>query len=265
MKKNNIFHLVETSPWPIISSINANIFIISLVTILKTKINTPYLLRLTLVISSSIIWWSSVKRERSLLGLHNKPILKTLKLRFALFIISEALLFTSIFWNFLHNSLSPAIDLGRYWPPNTTLIANPYLLPTYGTILLLSSRIFLTKAHHSITIKTTKTSNINKNILKTIILGLLFLDIQITEYTQSNFAITTFNESSFRRIFFLTTGLHGSHVLIGVIFLTYTLIFNLNFNISPTKHTRLEIATWYWHFVDIVWLFVFTLIYWINA
>lgn len=263
--KKNIFHLVELSPWPIISSINTNIFFISIIKFIKHKTNILLIFSLSTLALSSLLWWSSVNRERSIQGLHNKKTHTLFKAGIALFIASEVLLFTSIFWNFFHLSFEASVAIYGNWPPNSLSFTNPYLFPIYGTILLISSSFIASKAHQATTTRAINYYPINKNLLKSVILGFLFLDIQLIEYSQSNSAIITFNQNPFRRIFFITTGLHGSHVFVGLLFLSYTLYFREKNYLSIKKHSSLIIAVWYWHFVDIIWLFVYYSLYFITA
>nr|YP_009114839.1 cytochrome c oxidase subunit III [Demodex folliculorum]AIW82496.1 cytochrome c oxidase subunit III [Demodex folliculorum] len=264
MKKNK-FHLVELSPWPIISSINTNMFFMSMIKFMKYKTNTLLIFSLSTLALSSLLWWSSVNRESSIQGLHNKKTHTLFKAGMALFITSEVLLFTSMFWNFFHLSFEASVAIYGNWPPNSLSFTNPYLLPIYGTILLISSSFMASKAHQATTTSTVNYCPINKNLLKSVMLGFLFLDMQLMEYSQSNSAMITFNQNPFSSIFFMTTGLHGSHVFVGLLFLSYTLYFSEKNYLSMKKHSSLIMAVWYWHFVDIMWLFVYYSLYFITA
>lgn len=259
--KNNKFHLVEIRNIPIVSSILINASLISLPK--RIKIFNLKIFRISILISSRIILiWSLKVKKENMNGKHSKKNINLLKIRFILFISSEVLLFISLFWIYLNNSLSPNFETGNIWPPKNINLTNPTIIPIYGTILLIYSGILITWSHHSLN------KNLffkrKDNLIKCIMIGCLFLDIQISEYSFSNIINFIINDSNYCNRFFFITCIHGSHVLIGVIILFTSLKFLINKSMSIKRNSRFEISAWYWHFVDLVWLFVFTLIYWIN-
>ena len=168
-----------------------------------------------------------------------------------LFITSEMIFFVSFFWSFIHSRLSP----NEFWLPVFIDSFNPFQIPLLNTLLLLSSGITVTVAHHSLIINNLILSW--KYTLKTIILGGLFSLCQGFEYFNSSIIIS---EGVYTRIFYIATGFHGLHVLVGSTFLGVCLI--IYFIYSSMNHTRFEFRIWYWHFVDLIWIFLYSLIYW---
>lgn len=212
--------------------------------------------RILILVICLFQWWRDIIRESTYQGFHTKKVIKGLKIRILLFIISELFFFVRIFWCYFHIFLSPRIEIGGLWPPKNIQIFNPYNIPLLNTVILLSSGIFITWSHYSII-------NINKfkgliRLLITIILGLIFSLFQYFEYIEAPFSIS---DSIYGSIFFTATGFHGFHVLIGTIFLGVNLIRIIFNNFSSTHHFGFEAAAWYWHFVDVIWLFLYLLIY----
>ena len=256
-KTNHPYHIVTFSPWPILLSINLILLLIRII-----KIFYQYNIHLLIIslINTNIIlfqWWRDVIREGTFQGIHTIIIIKNLKLGIILFIISEIFFFISLFWTYFHSSLSPSIEIGIIWPPKNINILNPYRIPLLNSIILISSGITITWSHHRLIIKNKIISILT--LIQTIILSLIFTSCQIYEYFEISFTIA---DSIFGSIFFLTTGFHGLHVIIGTIFLITCLIRLFNNHFSRKHHFGYEAAIWYWHFVDIVWLFVYTWIYW---
>lgn len=174
-----------------------------------------------------------------------------------LFIVSEIFFFISFFWAFFHSSLSSTIELGLCWPPRGVDRFDPFKIPLLNTIILLSSGIAVTWAHHSLL--TNNFKQINNSLLITVTLGVYFSFLQIYEYIDSRFSIS---DSCYGATFFIATGFHGLHVLIGTTFLLVCYIRHLNNHFSIHHHFGFEASAWYWHFVDVVWLFLFVSIYW---
>lgn len=256
---NQPYFILNLRPWPILISINTFNLIISNIIILNFKITYFILFNLILIIIVAIIWWRDIIRERTFQGNHNFNIINLIKFRIILFIISEIFLFISFFWNFLHNSLAPSIELGLNWPPKNINFFNPILIPLLNTIILLTSRFTITLTHFYLL-----NNNIKKSIKfinLTIILRIYFLILQIVEYKQATF---TFSDSVFGSSFYIATGFHGLHVIIGTLFLLINLIRIIKLHFSFIHHIRFELRTWYWHFIDIIWLFLYITFYWWN-
>nr|UZT67573.1 cytochrome c oxidase subunit 3 [Oberthuerella sharkeyi] len=256
---NHPYHLVTMSPWPLLTSLSMMIFMIGSIYMFNYKTFMLLFIGLLSIILCSFQWWRDIIRESTFQGLHTKKILISLKLGMFLFIISELLFFISFFWSYFHSALSPNIELGNLWPPKNIKQFNPYKIPLLNTIILLSSGISITFCHYSILNNNYKKSLIS--LLITISLGLIFMIIQMFEYSNSLFCM---NDSIYGSMFFLTTGFHGSHVMIGLIFLMTVLFRLLNMHLSMNHHYSFEASSWYWHFVDIIWIFVFSIIYWWN-
>jgi cytochrome c oxidase subunit 3 len=251
------YHLVDISPWPLLISFSILSFAINIINWIKNKeITISIILALILIIFISYLWWRDIIREGRK-GDHTKKVQKGLLLGFILFIISEIMLFFSLFWTFFHSSLAPAIDLGNIWPPLGINSMNYLSLPLLGTSILLASGFILTLSHESIIYG--NKSNTIRHLILTILLGICFLILQLCEYNYGEF---NFSDSIYGSIFYLTTGLHGLHVLVGVIFLIVGLIRIYFDNFTSEHHLGFEFAIYYWHFVDIVWLFVFIFYYW---
>lgn len=251
------FHLVEKRPWPLTRSISA--FSLTLGFVNYFNNNNFYLVSIAILtlILSSYQWWRDVSREASFQGNHTIYVLQGLKLGIILFILSEIFFFISFFWAFFHRSLSPNIEIGRQWPPKNIIPFNPFEIPLLNSTILISSGISVTWTHHAI-----MNGDYNSCLLSlkiTVMLGVLFTLFQIFEYYQAQFSIT---DRIFGSTFFLTTGFHGIHVLIGSLFLSIS-YFRIKNNLISTSHFfGFEASAWYWHFVDVVWLFLFTFIYW---
>lgn len=256
---NHPFHLVTLRPWPLLISLSLLNLIINLCQWLFY--NNPLFFIISILSSIIILcqWWRDVVRERTFQGYHTKYVYNRIRLGIIIFIISELIFFIAFFWSFFHSSLSPSIDIGRIWPPKGINVFNPYDIPLINTIILISSGITITWSHHSI-LKNKLNERI-KRLYLTIILGILFSFLQLLEYIEAPFCI---NDRIYGSTFFLITGFHGIHVIIGTSFILICLIRLINLHFSKNHHFRFEAASWYWHFVDIVWLFLYISIYWWN-
>jgi len=257
VKRNHSFHLVDQRPWPLTGAIGA----LTLTTGIVKWFNefNFYLLILgkLILIITCIQWWRDIRREGSLQGLHTSIVEKGLRWGIILFITSEVLFFFSFFWAFFHRSLSPTLEIGSYWPPIGTSPFNPFQVPLLNTIILLSSGVTVTWAHHALIERNYTQSFLG--LLSTVILGAYFTALQGLEYWEASFTIS---DSVYGRTFFVATGFHGLHVLIGTTFLLICLGRHSANHFSLDHHFGFEAAAWYWHFVDVVWLFLFITIYW---
>ena len=251
------YHLVDISPWPIVGSIRALILTTGLVKWFNQFNINLLLLRVLVVILTIIQWWRDVTRERTFQGLHTSIVKKGLQWGIILFILSEVLFFFSFFWAFFHSRLSPTVEVGINWPPNSIQPFNPFQIPLLNTTILLSSGARVTWAHHAL-ISSNYTQSIQRLFL-TIILGIYFSALQRFEYFEAPFTIS---DCVFGTTFFVATGFHGLHVLIGTTFLLICFLRLLNCHFSSYHHLGFEAAAWYWHFVDVVWLFLYVFIYW---
>jgi len=208
------------------------------------------------VIFSMSFWFRDVISESTYLGNHTLSVQRGLNMGVALFIVSEALFFLAIFWAFFHSALAPTVELGAQWPPIGIEAINPFELPLLNTILLLSSGVTVTYAHHSLIEGNRK--NALYGLIATIILAVVFTGFQGVEYTVSSFTLA---DGVFGSCFYFGTGFHGLHVMIGTAFLSVGLWRVLAYHLTDNHHLGLEAGILYWHFVDVVWLFLFISIY----
>ena len=242
----NPIHLVELSPWPMLTSL----------TLVNIIVSDNMILNIITLLLIVFQWFRDIIRE-SQSGEHTLFVQKGITLGFLLFLISEIMLFISFFWAFFHSSLAPSIELGLIWPPLGINQVNPWGIPQLGSIVLLSSGFVVTLSHHNLLLGKKKESIIYLQL--TIILGMLFIFLQFTEYNYGEFTIT---DSVYGSVFYMTTGLHAIHVIIGTFFLIVQLIRLSYDHFTLEHHLGYEFAIFYWHLVDIVWLFVFLSYYW---
>jgi len=257
-EKHN-FHLVDPSPWPMLSGLSALLLTFGFVLYIHGYLHGKLLFQLgfLLLLLIMFLWWRDVIREGTFEGRHTKAVQNGLKIGVILFIISEIMFFVSFFWSFFHASFNPSIFIGGVWPPVFLTILNPWSIPLINTILLLSSGFTITFAHHAIVIGYKDYALIALGT--TILLAIIFTYIQYIEYVNSPFSIYS---SVYGSNFFMLTGFHGFHVLIGTIFLTICLVRLFYNHFTREHHFGFEAAAWYWHFVDVVWLLLFLTIYW---
>lgn len=254
---NHPYHLVDYSPWPLTGAFGAIIIVTGLLKWFH-QYNINLLIIGTLVTLLTIIqWWRDITREGTFQGLHTYVVTIGLRWGIILFITSEVFFFISFFWRFFHRSLSPAVELGNIWPPIGIQPFNPLQIPLLNTLILLTSGITVTWSHHSL-IENNYTQAL-QSLLFTVILGIYFTILQGYEYIESPFTIA---DSIYGSTFFIATGFHGLHVIIGTIFLLVCLIRHYYNHFSSIHHFGFEAAAWYWHFVDVVWLFLYISIYW---
>nr|YP_010874767.1 cytochrome c oxidase subunit III [Facelina bostoniensis]WGV42889.1 cytochrome c oxidase subunit III [Facelina bostoniensis] len=251
------FHLVEYSPWPLLGSFAILCMPVGLVGLIQSG---DFMLLIMGVLTTSLIsymWWRDVVRESTMQGLHNKKVVSGLKMGFVLFIVSEVCLFFSFFWAFFHSSLVPTPEIGSMWPPAGISVLSAFQVPLLNTSVLLLSGVSITWAHHSLEANHNKSAL--QGLLITVILGVYFLTLQYAEYAESAFSIA---DSVYGATFFIATGFHGMHVLVGASFLFVCLLRMMSFHFNGHHHLGFLAAAWYWHFVDVVWLFLYVSIYW---
>nr|NP_150622.1 cytochrome oxidase subunit 3 [Pagurus longicarpus]AAF63426.1 cytochrome oxidase subunit 3 [Pagurus longicarpus] len=251
------YHLVDMSPWPLTGSISAMMLTTGLVKWFHQFNMDLLILGVLTTILTMIQWWRDVTREATYQGLHTKIVVNGLRWGMILFILSEVLFFFSFFWAFFHSSLSPTVEIGMLWPPKGVDPFNPFQIPLLNTIILLSSGATVTWAHHAIMEGNHKQSL--QSLTLTVVLGLYFTALQAFEYIEAPFTIA---DSVFGATFFVATGFHGLHVIIGTTFLMVCLLRLYKCHFSSNHHFGFEAAAWYWHFVDVVWLFLYIFIYW---
>lgn len=251
------YHIVNISPWPLLVGFGVINIIIGFIKIFNYLEIDLLFISLIFVLIISVIWWRDVIRERTFQGLHSRLVLRGLIVGIILFIIREIFFFISFFWAFFHSSLSPTIEVGHRWPPSGIFPFNPFQIPLLNTVILLSSGISITWTHQLIL--NNSWLDAKNALLVTWLLGLYFLILQGFEYYIASFNMS---DSVYGSTFFMATGFHGFHVIVGTLFLFIMWIRILNYHFTSSHHFGFEAAAWYWHFVDVVWLFLFSVIYW---
>jgi cytochrome c oxidase subunit 3 len=252
------FHLVTPSPWPILLSFTLLGLAIGAVMSMHGYPYGDSLLSLSFVLTlfGMALWFNDIIAEGTFKGDHTKEVKNGLTTGFLLFIVSELFAFLSVFWAFFHSSLSPAIEIGGTWPPQGITPLDVFAIPFLNTMLLLSSGGFVTYGHHAL-IKGDRRGAIIGTAL-TILLAVIFTALQYYEYTQASFTIS---DSVFGSAFYASTGLHGIHVIIGTIFIFVQFVRMIQYHLTDTHHQGHEAAIYYWHFVDLVWIFLFLVVY----
>jgi len=253
------YHLVEPSPWPLLTSFALLTLTISAVSYFHGFPLSGYMLLLGFLLTTfaMILWFRDVITEGTYLGNHTGEVRKGLTLGVALFIVSEVFAFLSVFWAYFHSSLAPTVEIAGTWPPQGIEALDPFGIPLLNTILLLSSGAFVTYGHHAL-IAGDRSGAIVGTFL-TIVLAVLFTYLQYIEYSEASF---TFADSVYGSVFFASTGLHGLHVIVGTLFIGVGFIRLLQYHLTDSHHLGFESAILYWHFVDVVWLFLFISVYW---
>ena len=261
--KHHDYHLVDPSPWPIIGAIGAFILAVGAIMYFHGQMPWIMVLGFAIVGYTMIGWWRDVVREANR-GDHTPVVQLHLRYGMILFIASEVMFFLAWFWAYFDASLFPgeAIQVARaeltggHWPPQGIETFDPWHIPLLNTLVLLTSGTTVTWAHHALQHGDRK--GLKQGLLLTVILGALFTALQAYEYMHAGFGIAGHIYGS---TFFMATGFHGFHVIVGTIFLTVCLGRAMAGQFTPKQHFGFEAAAWYWHFVDVVWLFLFASIY----
>nr|NP_852167.1 cytochrome c oxidase subunit III [Lepidopsocidae sp. RS-2001]AAK55292.2 cytochrome oxidase subunit III [Lepidopsocidae sp. RS-2001] len=257
LHSNHPYHLVDVSPWPLTGAIGTMILTSGVVKWFHMFNMFLFFIGMMIILLTMFQWWRDVVRESTFQGKHSISVSNGMRWGMILFITSEVFFFISFFWAFFHSSLSPSIEIGMIWPPKGIQPFNPFQIPFLNTVILISSGITITWAHHSL-LKNNNSQTIQSLVI-TIILGLYFTILQGIEYWEAPFSIA---DAIYGSSFFMATGFHGIHVMIGTTFILMMLIRQMNNHFSNYHHFGFEAAAWYWHFVDIVWLFLYISIYW---
>ena len=265
--KHHDYHLVDPSPWPIVGA--AATFVLAIGAIMWMHGATPVFMIIGVlgVLYTMFMWWRDVISEADR-GDHTRVVQLHLRYGMILFIASEVMFFVAWFWAFFDASLfsDEAIQASRVevtggqWPPKGVQAFDPWHLPLLNTLILLTSGTTVTWAHHSLIHDDRK--GLISGLALTILLGVLFTSIQAYEYAHAAFAFSRESGGNiYGSTFFMATGFHGFHVIIGTIFLTVCFFRALAGHFKPDQHFGFEAAAWYWHFVDVIWLFLFACIY----
>jgi len=259
LTQRHLFHLVNPSPWPLVTSLGSLGLTIGAVGYFHSFINgglNSFYGFLIVAITASI-WWRDVIRESLFEGFHTTPVQQGMKLGMLLFILSEVMFFSSFFWAFFHASLAASIELGGIWPPKFINALDPWGVPLLNTVVLVFSGASITWSHHALLLNFR--DQVDFSFRVTILWAVLFTLLQLCEYVEATFSIS---DSVYGSTFFMATGFHGFHVIVGTIFIFVSYIRFINYHFSSSHHIGFESSAWYWHFVDVVWLFLFISIYW---
>ena len=257
------YHLVNPSPWPLVGAFGGALTLFGIVMVAHYG-NYLYLgLGLMATLAVMFFWWRDVLKESKEAGSHTPIVRIGLRYGMMLFITSEVMFFVGFFWAYFHFSLYPQNVLGAVkavWPPEGITTFDPLHLPLLNTMILLLSGCTVTWAHHSLIEGDRK--GLITGLALTVLLGLSFSCFQALEYSEAPFKF--WGGGIYPSVFFLATGFHGFHVIIGTLFLIVCLLRAMKGDFTPQRHFGFEAAAWYWHFVDVVWLFLFVCIYWLG-
>ncbi|MEE9301183.1 MAG: cytochrome c oxidase subunit 3 [Alphaproteobacteria bacterium] len=255
--KGHPYHMVDPSPWPAVGALAALGMAGGLILYVHTGAWWLLIIGTVLTLLTMILWWRDVVREATFQGHHTNPVQRGHRFGMVLFIASEVMFFAAFFWAFFNASIFPQEAIGGVWPPPGIETFDPWDIPLVNTIILLTSGATVTWAHHAI-----RENNYWGSVLGlaiTVALGISFTSLQIYEYAHAPFS---FRGGIYPSTFFMATGFHGFHVIIGTCFLSVCLYRAIKRHFKPDHHVGFEACAWYWHFVDVVWLFLFCWVYW---
>ncbi len=252
------FHIVDPSPWPYQVAFAAfqMLFGLTLYMHYFEKGFSIFIYGLIATTLGASLWWRDIVREGTFEGQHTTVVQHGLRFGMVLFIVSEVMLFFAFFWAFFHSSLNPVPQIGAVWPPKGIEVINPWLIPLLNTTLLLTSGASLTWAHSAL-IGGYRLEAI-AGLIMTIALATIFTCFQAYEYVNAPFDLS---DGIYGSTFYMLTGLHGFHVIVGTLFLAVALYRLVEHHFTVTNHIGFEAAAWYWHFVDVVWIFLFLAVY----
>ena len=272
------YHLVNPSPWPLIGSLAVLVLAVGGVAYMKglfgLEKGSMWLMALGFAMVAYVMigWWREVAKEGAI-GDHTPVVSIGLRYGMILFIASEVMFFVAWFWGFFEFAIYDQARVGdtwdatnplyadalarfKDWPPVGVETFDPFHLPLINTLVLLLSGTTVTWAHHAL--QHNDRSGAKLGLLLTIVLGMGFTALQVIEYSHAGF---TYDGTLYGSAFFMATGFHGAHVVIGTIFLAICLMRLMMGGMTPKHHLGFEFAAWYWHFVDVVWLFLFAFVY----
>jgi cytochrome c oxidase subunit 3 len=251
------YHLVDPSPWPAVGALSAFVLAYGAVEYFHDRGN-PWIMSagFALVLLTMALWWRDVIREAQQGHAHTPVVQHGLLIGMGLFIASEVMFFVAFFWAFFNGALgiNPSIT---QWPPAGIEPLETWHIPFVNTLILLSSGLTVERAHHAL--RQGQRDLVRNWLVLTVALGVTFLSLQIFEYGQATFGFT---EGVYPTVFYMATGFHGFHVFVGVCFLSVNLFRAVRGDFTPRQHIGFQAAAWYWHFVDVVWVFLFVWVYW---
>jgi cytochrome c oxidase subunit 3 len=250
------YHLLKPSPWPLVIAIAAGSMMVGAILLMHDGFPWLFIAGFIGVVSTMAVWWRDVIHESVIEKAHSAVVKIGLRYGMSLFIASEVMFFVAFFWAFFSQSLFPNAGINGVWPPPGITPVDPFHFPFLMTMVLLLSGTTVTWAHHAI--REGHMEEVKKALWFTVGLGVFFSLCQLYEYTHAEFG---FRQTIFASTFFMATGFHGFHVLVGTIFLAVCLWRTCQHQFSASSHFGFEAAAWYWHFVDVVWLFLFIAVY----
>jgi cytochrome c oxidase subunit 3 len=259
--KNHDYHILPPDIWPLIGSISALAFTTGMVLYMHELPNAWLVLGLAIagLIATFFSWFSNIVKEAHA-GDHTPVVQLHLRYGMILFIASEVMFFVGWFWAWFDFALFPnaltEVVGGQFPPKAIEAVMDPFDLPLLNTLILLCSGTTVTWAHHSLIHGDRE--GLKKGLWLTVLLGLLFTAIQAYEYWHAPFE---FGQNTYGSAFYMATGFHGFHVIVGTIMLIVCLVRAYKGHFTPRQHFGFEAAAWYWHFVDVVWLFLFVVVY----
>ncbi|MEI4487669.1 cytochrome c oxidase subunit 3 [Frigidibacter sp. MR17.14] len=258
--KNHDYHILPPSIWPFMAAVGAFVMLTGGVHFMKSSSPWMFLVGLILVLYVMWGWWGDTIREGQA-GDHTPVVEIGLRYGFILFIMSEVMFFAAWFWSFFKHAMYPMTEgypaqMG-VWPPEGIQTFDPWHLPLINTLILLCSGMAATWAHHALVHENNR-KDLKTGLALAIALGLLFTFFQAYEYSHAAFGLSG---NIYGANFFMATGFHGFHVIIGTIFLAVCLARAVRGHFTQRNHIGFEAAAWYWHFVDVVWLFLFAAVY----
>lgn len=253
------YHLVDPSPWPIVGAFFGALTLVGIIIVGNYNNFTLLVIGALGVLFVMFMWWRDVIRESHVPALHTPIVRLGLRYGMLFFITSEVMFFFAFFWAFFNFGLFPEhVSFAKVaqWPPVGIQTDNPLSVPLLLTMILLLSATTVTWAHHCLLQNDRK--GLVGGLALTVFLGICFTVGQLFEYTHSPFP---FHGGIYPSVFFLATGFHGFHVIVGTCFLAVCFFRARAGHFTPERHFGFEAAAWYWHFVDVVWLFLFACIY----
>jgi cytochrome c oxidase subunit 3 len=256
------FHIVTVSPWPLYISVA--LFDLAMAAVGYFS-GLPYagsglLLGLGTVTLVLALWLRDVTAEGTYLGDHTSDVVRGIGLGVVLFITTEVMVFVSIFWAYFHAALSPAVEVGVSWPSAGIAAIDPFALPLLNTVLLLSSGAAVTYAHHGLVAGSRQATLVGMAL--TLTLATVFTVCQGVEYETAGFSM---QDGVYGTVFYASTGAHGFHVLLGTLFLLVGAVRLYYYHLTTAHHMGLQFAIVYWHFVDVIWLVLFVVVYGFSA
>ena len=254
------YHLVDPSIWPLVGAVGAGILAVGAVLYMHDVTFWLVPIGFIAVLVTMFLWWRDVVREAVYQGHHTPVVQLGLRYGMVLFIASEVMFFSAFFWAYFDAWLYPKEATGFMWPPKGIEVFDPWDIPFLNTLILLLSGVTVTWAHHALREGDQKTTV--RALILTVVLGILFTALQAFEYSHAAFGFT---EGIYPSTFYMATGFHGFHVIIGTLFLIVCLYRAWAGHFKPDHHFGFEAAAWYWHFVDVVWLFLFAFVYFFSA